>query len=141
MLAAVPIRAKRIPYAIAIDREGGLTAEGEARFTTEEPWTSDHLLLAALVRCTLGSLDYHARRLGLSAEASGNASGIVTLRDADGRYAFVEIECELAVEVEPRPPAAELRELLAGAERGCFVGATLTVKPQYRWRVNGNVVA
>ena len=141
MLAAVPIRAKRIPYAIAIDRDGGLTAEGQARFTTAEPWTSDHLLLAALVRCTLGSLDYHARRLGLSAAASGSASGIVTVREADGRYAFVEIECDLEIQVEPEPSREKLALLLTAAERDCFVGATLTVKPQYRWRVNGNVVS
>jgi hypothetical protein len=30
-----------------------------------------------------------------------------------------------------------VRELLARAERDCFVGASLTVKPRYSWTVNG----
>ena len=30
-----------------------------------------------------------------------------------------------------------LRELLSKAERDCFIGASLAVKPTYRWRVNG----
>jgi len=40
-------------------------------------------------------------------------------------------------ELEPEPSAEELRALVAKAERDCFVGASLTVKPAYRWRVNG----
>jgi len=32
---------------------------------------------------------------------------------------------------------SSIRELVAKAERDCFVGASLTVKPEYRWLVNG----
>ena len=31
----------------------------------------------------------------------------------------------------------ELAELIAKAERDCFISASLTTKPRYRWTVNG----
>lgn len=58
-------------------------------------------------------------------------------REDDGRYAFVELECRIDVELEPEPSADEVSALLAKAERDCFVGASLTARPGYRWRVNG----
>ena len=71
---------------------------------------------------------------------TASAEGVVTRRDEDGRYAFVEIECGLDVELDPAPNGDALKELLARAEWGCFIGASLTVKPRYQWRVNGEVV-
>ncbi len=59
----------------------------------------------------------------------------MTQRDSDGRYAFVRIKVALDVTLDPTP--ANVRELLSKAERDCFVGASLAVKPAYRWRVNG----
>ena len=59
----------------------------------------------------------------------------------DGRFAFVEVECGLDVRLDPEPEAERLTELLALAERDCFVGASLTEKPRYEWRVNGELVA
>ena len=40
--------------------------------------------------------------------------------------------------MEPEPDA--LSELLALAERDCFVGSSLTAKPSYRWVVNGRSI-
>jgi hypothetical protein len=71
--------------------------------------------------------------------SSAQANGIITKRESDERYAFVEIEVELDVALEPAPD--NVRELLARAERDCFVGASLTVTPDYRWTVNGENVA
>jgi hypothetical protein len=69
---------------------------------------------------------------------TASASGLVTKRERDGRYAFVELLCGLDVTVEPAPddPAG----LLALAERDCFVGASLTAPVEYEWRVNGRLV-
>ena len=39
------------------------------------------------------------------------------------------------VTLEPRPQS--LRELVAKAERDCFIGASLTARPRYHWTVNG----
>jgi hypothetical protein len=64
---------------------------------------------------------------------------MITKRESDGRYAVVEAELELAVEIAPEPD--DLGELLAKAERDCFVGASLTAKPSYRWTVNGRTIA
>ncbi len=134
------VSAKRFDYRIALAADGTLSAEGQAPLRPEEAWTPDHLLLAALVRCTVQSLQFHATRAAISVDARADAEGTVTKRD-DGRYAFVEIRCEIDVELEPEPGADDLKELLFKAERDCFVGASLTVKPEYRWRINGTDVA
>jgi organic hydroperoxide reductase OsmC/OhrA len=134
---SVPVRAKEFDYAIAVERSGRLTADGQAPLDLEEAWTPEHLVLAGLVRCTLTSLRFHADRAGIDFTAAASARGRVTKRESDGRYAFVEIDCELELELEPAPPGDELGVLLGKAERDCFVGASLTAKPRYRWRVNG----
>jgi organic hydroperoxide reductase OsmC/OhrA len=106
----------------------------------EEDWTPEHLALAGLARCTLKSLDFHAKRTGVAARGSASAQGAVTKRETDGRYAFVELECGLDVELEPLPDDEQLTELLGLAERDCFVGASLMPEPRYEWRVNGELV-
>ena len=129
--------AKQFRYAVAQDRAGRVSAEGGTDLELETAWTPEHLVLAGLVRCTLESLRYHARRVGIDFVARASGSGRVTKREEDSRYAFVEITVELDLELEPEPPAEELGALLAKAERDCFVGASLTVEPAYSWSVNG----
>lgn len=106
----------------------------------EQDWAPEHLVLAGLARCTLKSLAFHAKRGELAVSGSASAEGLVTRREDDGLYAFVEIECALDVTLEPLPERERLGELLALAERDCFVGASLTAKPRYKWRVNGALV-
>jgi organic hydroperoxide reductase OsmC/OhrA len=134
-------RPKRFEYAVEVGRDGTMLADGEAATSVEEAWSPDHLLLAALVRCVLTSLRYHAGRDGIATEASGSASGVVTRRDSDGLYAFVHIEAELQATLSPLPEPEALHELFANAERDCFVGASLTVKPTYRWTVGDSSVS
>jgi len=129
--------AKRFSYAAAVDRAGRISAESGPAVELGERWTPDHLLLVALARCSIESMRYHAARAGGDLVATADTSGVVTRRDEDGRYAFVEIRCDVEVELDPVPSTGELRELVAKAERDCFVGASLAVKPAYRWRVNG----
>jgi uncharacterized OsmC-like protein len=134
----VAVETKEFTYAVGLERTGEMTAEG-ATVPLDQAWTPEHLVLAGLVRCSVESLRYHAGRLGIDdLLASGSASGRVTKRDADGRYAFVDLHVDLEVELEPQPP--EVAALVAKAERDCFVGASLTVSPHYRWRVNGLLV-
>jgi organic hydroperoxide reductase OsmC/OhrA len=136
----VPTRVKRKEYAIAVDRAGRMTAEGRTQVDLDEPWTPEHLVLSALAICSVTSLRFHARRANLDLIAAASASGTVTRREEDGRYAFVEVDCRVEVELDPVPPGDELTALLIKAERGCFVGASLTAKPSYRWVVNGREV-
>jgi len=106
----------------------------------DEDWTPEHLVLAGLARCTLTALDFHAKRAGIAVSGSASAEGVVTKREEDGRYAFVEIDCGLDVQLDPAPDADRIRELVDLAERDCFIGASLTVEPHYKWRVNGEAM-
>jgi organic hydroperoxide reductase OsmC/OhrA len=130
----VPVQAKVLEYAVTLDRGGRMTIPGGAQIDPAEGWSADHLLLAALVRCSIESLTYHARRAGHTVVASGEGSGRVTKRDSDGRYAFVELNVRIDAELEPR--LSDPQELLAKAERDCFVGASLTVVPTYEWNLS-----
>src|SRR5439155_21050037 len=104
-------------------------------------WSPEHLLLAALVRCSLKSLGFHAGRKGVEVRsASGSSRTLVTQRETDDRYALVETEAELAVEFVPEPEPDALSALLALAERDCFVGSSLTTKPSYRRVVNARSI-
>ena len=127
--------ARTFEYAVSQDRAGRVSADGESQLDLSTEWTPEHLVLAGLIRCTLESLRFHAAHREIDFVASASCSGTVTKRESDGRYAFVKIVCELDLELEPSPDG--LADLLARAERDCFVGASLTAKPEYRWRVNG----
>jgi uncharacterized OsmC-like protein len=120
-------------YEVRYDGTAVATAEGTA-VEVPERWSPEHLVLAAVLDCSLTSLRYHARKEGVAVTASGEASGTVTRREEDGRFAFVEIEARFDVHFEP-PPADEAA-LLASAERDCFVGASLTAPPRYVWNVS-----
>ena len=126
-------RPKVFDYAVVLDADGTASLPGGEAFAPPRGWTADHLLLAALVRCSLDSLAYHARRAGSTTTASGSATGRVTKRAADGRYGFVEIDCRIDARLDP--PVADVRALAASAERDCFVGSSLTVAPRYDWRL------
>jgi hypothetical protein len=126
-------RAKVFDYAIDLDRDGRATIPDGESLQPPESWTADHLLLTALLRCSIDSLTYHAQRAGSATQASGSPSGRITKRESDDRYAFVEIECRIDATLEP--PAADPADLTTKAERDCFVGASLTIKPRYEWRL------
>ena len=133
------VEAKRFSYAVTLDRDWAASSdEGGVTLADHEEWSPEHLVLTGLGRCVLTSLRYHARRIGITAGGSAKASGEVTQRDTDGRYAFVRVKVELDVTLDPKPE--NVRELLSKAERDCFVGASLTVKPRYRWTVNGEEI-
>ena len=132
-------RARTFSYDVALDREWAArsTLGGIAIPSEEEEWTPEHLVLAGLCRCILTSFRYHARRAGHEPVASASAHGVVTRREEDGRFAFVEIRVDLQVTLEAAPSPDDLREMLMKGERDCFVGASLTAKPDYNWTVNG----
>jgi len=127
-------RAKRLDFAVSLDRDGRATAGGTT-IAVPETWEAEHLVLAGLARCSLTSLRYHARRAGIAVGAEATARGEVTRREEDGCYAFVEIECSFDVMLEPKPDDSAVNELLAKAERDCFVGNSLRPEPAYVWNV------
>ena len=124
--------AKELRY--AVDLRDALRTEDGTPLAVDPAWSPEHLLLAALLRCSLKSLAYHARRVGNGVDdARGSASALITKRESDGRYATTEIDVELAVRFHTEPGEDELAALLQKAERDCFIGASLTAKPRYSW--------
>ena len=128
------VAAKTLEYAVELDEGGHFPVPGGGQFVTPEGWSADHLLLAALVRCSMDSFAYHARRAGHAVTASGSAQGTITKSGDDNRYRFVAIDVRIDAQLEPR--TNETDDLVAKAERDCFVGASLTVKPSYTWHVS-----
>ena len=128
------VAAKTLEYAVELDEGGHFTVPGGGQFVTPEGWSADHLLLAALVRCSIDSLAFHARRAGHEVAATGSAHGTITKPSEDERYRFVAIGVRLDVQLTPR--ASDWAPLVMKAERDCFVGASLTVKPEYEWHVS-----
>ena len=106
-----------------------------------EGWSPDHLLLAALVRCSIDSFAYHARRAGHEVtrhrvgargrhEVAATTAGIASSRSTS------------ASTLQLTPRTNEPDDLIAKAERDCFVGASLDLQPRYEWhRLVTDVVA
>ena len=133
-------RPRTYEFDVAVDRDRvARSALGGSPLPREAEWWAEHYVLAGLVRCALASMDYSARRAGSNTVGSGTAHGSVTRR-ADGSYGFVEIQATLDVQLAPAPQRGTLSELVAKAERGCFVGNSLAPPPHYGWIVNGEAV-
>jgi len=131
-------RARVFEYRVSTDPDWTVHSElGGSGISREEAWTPEHLLLAALTRCTLTSLEYHAKRANATFTARAEAHGTVTRREKDGRFAVVAVSVAFDVSFAPQLEPETLRDLLARAERDCFVGASLTAKPVYVWKVDG----
>lgn len=138
----VAVKAKELRFAVDLAADGELTEESGVALELPATWKPEHLLLAALVRCSLKSFHFHAARKGVKVRsASGSARALVTKRETDDRYAVVEDEVELRVEIEPDAPSDSLADLLALAESDCFIGSSLTAAPSYRWVVNGRTIS
>jgi uncharacterized OsmC-like protein len=132
---------KVLDYSIHLDRRYRVAADGGDYEQLPRDFAPEHLTLAGLARCTLASLAYHAHRAGMKvAASSASVSGKVTKRPSDGRYAFVELDCTLDVELSPDPDPETRQAVLSKAERDCFVGASFTAPVHYAWRVNGREV-
>src|SRR5689334_25252055 len=108
------VKAKQLRYEVDLSSSGELSDENGVPLDAPPEWSPEHLLLAALIGCSLKSLRFHAKRRAVDVRsASVRARTLVTKRETDARYALVETEIELAVELEPEPDAAALAELLA----------------------------
>jgi organic hydroperoxide reductase OsmC/OhrA len=132
-------RARTFTYDVSLDREWAAhsTRGGSAIPHEEDAWTPEHLVLAALSRCSLTSFRYHARRAGHEPELHAAAHGVVTRREEDGRFAFVEIRVSVDATFTTPTTDDDVRALIEQGERDCFVGASLTAAPDYHWIVNG----
>jgi organic hydroperoxide reductase OsmC/OhrA len=138
----MPTRPRVLEFEVTVDRAGAArSALGGSPLPCQAEWWSEHLVLAGLVRCSLASMEHTARQAGFHSEGAGSAHAVVTRRDDDGLYAFADIQATLEVNLAPAPKAGALVELVAEAERGCFVSNSLASKPTHRWIVNGQEVS
>jgi len=141
-MRAVAVKPKKLRFTVDLGADGMLTEESGVPLELPAEWKPEHLLLAALVRCSLKSFHFHAARKGIKVRAaSGSAGTLVTKRETDDRYAVVESAIDLAVEIEPDAAGDALAELLELAERDCFIGSSLTAPPSYAWVVNGRAIS
>jgi organic hydroperoxide reductase OsmC/OhrA len=124
---------KVFEYDVEVDRAGRMTIPGGAQIAPAEGWSPDHLLVAALVRCSIEALTYHARRAGHAVSAAGSGHATVAVREEDHRFALRDVDVHIDASLTPR--AEQPDQLTARAERDCFVGASLTVEPTYTWRI------
>jgi organic hydroperoxide reductase OsmC/OhrA len=131
-------RARVFEYRVSTDSDWTAHSDrGGSGIARESEWTPEHLLLASLTRCTLTSLEYHARRADITFTSSANAEATVTRRENDGRFAVVDVSVAFDVSFAPRLERDVVQDLLEKAERDCFVGASLTARPTYTWNVDG----
>src|SRR5260370_1335236 len=78
-------RAKVLDYSIKLDRRYRVAADGGDAQQLPRDFAPEHHVLAGLARCTLTSLAYHAKRVGIGvATSSAGATGRVTKRRVDG---------------------------------------------------------
>jgi organic hydroperoxide reductase OsmC/OhrA len=135
----VSVRARTFTYDVELDDAWTATSPlGATKIPNEEKeWSPEHLVLTGLCRCVLTSFRYHARRAGHEPVSSGTGHAVVTRREEDGRWAIVETRLDLTVALEPTPQADHVRSLISKGERDCFIGASLTITPDYHWTVNG----
>jgi organic hydroperoxide reductase OsmC/OhrA len=135
------VQVKEFTYDVRLEDGGVMLADGEGAIDAPPVWKPDHFLVAALLTCALESLRYHAERAGLEVSGRGEGRALVTKRETDDRYAVVEIAASYEIALEPDPGDDRTAELLFKAERDCFIGASLTAEPDYRWRVNRRAVS
>jgi organic hydroperoxide reductase OsmC/OhrA len=130
----VTTKTKEFRYAVDLDEGHVFRTEDGTPLGGGPEWTPEHLLLAGLLRCSLKSLRHHAQRAGIEVtRTTGSAAALFARRESDDRFAIAEVDVVLDVGLEPQPGEGELATLLEKAERDCFVGASLTVKPSYTW--------
>ncbi len=127
------VTARVLEYDVTVDRDRmARSGQGGGAISVDDAWSAEHLVLA--------SLDYSAERAGMQVEASGRAEGAVTRRDDDGRFAFVRIDVHFELELDPATDPDAVKELVARAEKGCFIGNSLIARPGYLWTVNGEQI-
>jgi uncharacterized OsmC-like protein len=133
----VAVKPKEFRYAVDLLEGDVVRTEDGTPLGDGPEWTPEHLLLAGLIRCSVKSLHHHAKRAGIEVtRATGSASALFARRESDGRFAVAEVTVVLDVGLVPEPGENELGELLQKAQRDCFIGASLTVKPTYVWTAN-----
>ena len=102
------VKTKEFRYAVDLGEGDVVRTEDGTPLGGGPEWTPEHLLLAALLRCSLTSLRYHARRGGIEVtRATGSAKALFAKRESDGRFAIAEADVSLDLRLVPQPSCAQ----------------------------------
>ena len=141
--------AKTFSYEVALqwqgDRRSAITAGDRTVILSGPPadfplgegerWSPEHLFLGSISSCTMLSYLAHAARRDVEVIGyTAVASGTLTRRAGDGRYAFVTVEIHPTVAVASGQGEAA-RALTAKAERDCFISASTSAEVIVTWEV------
>ena len=139
----MPIAAFPHHYAVSL-ANGELTAEPRAVIRMGPPpqfngsddvWSPEHLLVAAVLSCVKTTFDAYARREGITIHAwRGTATG--TLAKAQSGPVFTSIDVEIGI-VTDSGNEARAEEVLAITEHNCIISRALSAPVH----VTGNVTA
>ncbi len=89
-------RARVFEYRVTTDDDWTAHSDrGGSGIARERAWTPEHLLLASLTRCTLTSLQYHARRAEVTFTSSADAHATVTSCRTGGTQSLLEHRVEM----------------------------------------------
>ena len=90
---------------------------------TPDVWSPEHLLLSSVALCFLTTLDFYAKRAGLSFGGFRcHASGTVDKTPTGLAFTGVRLEAQATVAAGE---AGKARELMDKAERGCLISNSL----------------
>ncbi len=73
------VKAKELRYEVGLSTTGELTDENGVALDTPPEWSPEHLLLAALIRCSLKSLRHHAKRSAVEVRSASRGGVSVSL--------------------------------------------------------------
>ena len=142
--------AKSFSYEVALawqgDRRSEISAGDRTAILSGPPpdfplgetdrWSPEHLFLASISSCTMLSFLAHASHRELVVTGyTAAATGVVTRRASDGRYAFVSVDLHPRVTMSAgQREAAEA--LTAKAERDCFISASTNATVTTTWEID-----
>jgi hypothetical protein len=78
--------AKELRYGVDLTTSGGLSDENGIGLDVPAEWTPEHLLLAALLRCSLKSLRYHAERRDVDVRSAFGSSRTLDMHSSRPRW-------------------------------------------------------
>lgn len=118
-------------YAVSLTNDQ-LTAEPRAAIRmgpppefngSDEVWSPEHLLVAAVLSCVKTTFDAYARREGVTVHAwHGNATGVLAKGPSGPVFTSIDVEVDIVTDSGDEPRA---EAVLATTERNCIISRAL----------------
>jgi organic hydroperoxide reductase OsmC/OhrA len=119
-------------YAVTL-ANGELTAEPRAAIRmgaprefngSDEVWSPEHLLVAAVLSCVKTTFDAYARREGITVHGwHANATGVLAKGRSGPAFTSIDVEVDITTTAGDE---ARAEAVLAAAERDCIISRALS---------------